>query len=296
MITKGLTMTIVFEAESANYGESIGNIAALKKMVRNRGEQYTYISRQALTYNMREQLHEPIAGVSTSGSGDKKVIQYIKEATIDKFMEVDFFGYLKTEKNTNGLKRSAKVRVSNAISLDTYKGDLDFLTNKGLADRINENMNIAQSEIHKSLYKYTVVVDLDEIGIDNADEENKIELPNNEKNRRVNKLLDVISTLYRDIRGRREDLKPLFIIGGVYDIKNPFFQNIVDVKENNIDFSQIRDGVASDIAKDTQVGIVKGKFQNGSIAEEELQNFHVTSISEFFNLLKKKVTDYYESN
>lgn len=38
MITKGLTMTIVFEAESANYGESIGNIAALKKMVRNRGE------------------------------------------------------------------------------------------------------------------------------------------------------------------------------------------------------------------------------------------------------------------
>lgn len=245
---------------------------------------------------MREQLHEPIAGVSTSGSRNKKAIQYVKEATIDKFMEVDFFGYLKTEKNTNGLKRSAKVRVSNAISLDTYKGDLDFLTNKGLADRINENMNIAQSEIHKSLYKYTVVVDLDEIGIDSADEENKIELPNNEKNRRVNKLLDVISTLYRDIRGRREDLKPLFIIGGVYDIKNPFFQNIVDVKEHNIDFSQIRDGVASDIAKDTQVGIVKGKFQNGSIAEEELQNFHVTSISEFFNLLKKKVTDYYESN
>lgn len=28
---KGLTMTIIFQAESANYGESVGNVASLKK-------------------------------------------------------------------------------------------------------------------------------------------------------------------------------------------------------------------------------------------------------------------------
>ncbi len=55
---KGLTLTIIFEAESANYGESIGNVASLKKVARNNGEQYSYISRQAIRYNIVEQLGE----------------------------------------------------------------------------------------------------------------------------------------------------------------------------------------------------------------------------------------------
>lgn len=213
---KGLTITAIFEAESANYGEAIGNVASLKKVARNNGEQYSYISRQAIRYNIIEQLGEPLAKVSAEGAGEKKVIQFDKDATIKDYPEIDFFGYLKTEKGTGGKKRSAKVRLSNAISLETYKGDLDFLTNKGLADRLNENMNIAQSEIHKSYYCYTITADLDQIGIDEVYE---IELDDSEKSRRVCKLLDTIAMLYRDIRGRREDLKPLFAIGGVYDTK-----------------------------------------------------------------------------
>ena len=31
MNKKGLTISIIFEAESANYGEGIGNISSLKK-------------------------------------------------------------------------------------------------------------------------------------------------------------------------------------------------------------------------------------------------------------------------
>ena len=128
---------------------------------------------------------------------------------------------MKTKKKEDSITRSAKVRLSNAVSLETFKGDLDFLTNKGLADRRNENMNIAQSEIHHSYYRYTITADLDQIGIDEAD---NINLDNSEKARRVNKLLDTVSLLYRDIRGRREDLKPLFAIGGVYDIKILYFK------------------------------------------------------------------------
>lgn len=60
MEKKGLTFTAVFLAQSANYGEGIGNVAALKKISRNRGEQYTYISRQAIRYNIIEQLGEPL--------------------------------------------------------------------------------------------------------------------------------------------------------------------------------------------------------------------------------------------
>lgn len=296
MDKKGLTFTAIFLAESANYGEGIGNVATLKKISRNRGEQYTYISRQAIRYNIVEQLDENKANVKAEGSGDKKVVQFSAETTIKDYPELDFFGYMKTVKGDNSKNRSAIVRLSNAVSLETFKGDLEFLTNKGLVDRIDRNEkvfpNIAQAEIHKSYYKYTVTIDLDKIGIDELDE---IEIENEEKARRVNKLLDTISLLYRDIRGRREDLKPLFIIGGVYDIKNPFFENVVDVRNNKILVEKLTSGIYDFIENDTAVGIVKEQFENDTELETELakRNIKVLNVPEFFKQLKNKIDEYY---
>ncbi len=290
MISKGLSLTIIFQAESANYGESIGNVASLKKISRNAGDQYTYISRQALRYNIIEQLGEDMAPVQAEGSGDKKGIQFSDDATIDKYPEIDFFGYLKTEKGTSGKKRNAKVRLSNAISLETFKGDMDFLTNKGQADKIKENMNIAQAEIHSSYYRYTITVDLDQIG---EDEVYGISLDNKERSRRVQRLLDTIAMLYRDIRGRREDLKPLFAIGGVYSIKNPVFQNVVNVKSNCIGIPAIKGVLYDNIKDDTFCGIVDQKFDNTRELKEELG---AASMPELFTILKQKVGSYYESS
>ena len=296
MDKKGLTFTAIFLAESANYGEGIGNVDTLKKISRNRGEQYTYISRQAIRYNIVEQLGENKANVKAEGSGDKKVVQFSAETTIKDYPELDFFGYMKTIKGDNSKNRSAIVRLSNAVSLETFKGDLEFLTNKGLVDRIDRNEkvfpNIAQAEIHKSYYKYTVTIDLDKIGIDELDE---IEIENEEKARRVNKLLDTISLLYRDIRGRREDLKPLFIIGGVYDIKNPFFENVVDVRNNKILVEKLTSGIYDFIENDTAVGIVKEQFENDTEIETELakRNIKVLNVPEFFKQLKNKIDEYY---
>lgn len=285
---KGLSISMIFEAESANYGESVGNVSSLKKLTRGKGDQYTYISRQAIRYNIIEQLGEELAPVKAEGSGDKKVIQFAEEATIKDYPELDFFGYLKTEKGTGGKKRSAKVRLSNAISLETFKGDLDFLTNKGLADRINSDMNIAQSEIHRSYYRYTIVADLEQIGIDEIYD---IHLDNQEKIRRVYKLLDTIAFLYRDIRGRREDLKPIFAIGGVYDIKNPIFENALDVKNNRLVVKQIESVMFDAIKNDTRCGLIEGKFDNDNEIKERLNPL---PMPEFFNYLKSKVKDYYE--
>ena len=297
MDKKGLTFTAIFLAESANYGEGIGNVATLKKISRNRGEQYTYISRQAIRYNIVEQLGENKANVKAEGSGDKKVVQFYAETTIKDYPELDFFGYMKTVKGDNSKNRSAIVRLSNAVSLETFKGDLEFLTNKGLVDRIDRNEkvfpNIAQAEIHKSYYKYTVTIDLDKIGIDELDE---IEIEKEEKARRVNKLLDTISLLYRDIRGRREDLKPLFIIGGVYDIKNPFFENVVDVRNNKILVEKLTSGIYDFIENDTAAGIVKEQFENDTEIETELskKNIKVLNVPEFFKQLKNKIDEYYK--
>ncbi|MHB8089628.1 MAG: type I-B CRISPR-associated protein Cas7/Cst2/DevR [Anaerolineaceae bacterium] len=290
MKSKGLTITMIFQAESANYGESVGNVASLKKMSRGQGDQYTYISRQALRYNIVEQLGEDLAPVRAEGSGDKKVVQFSEEATIDKYPEIDFFGYLKTEKGSGGKKRSAKVRLSNAISLESYKGDLDFLTNKGQADKIRENMNIAQAEIHRSYYRYTITADLDQIGEDDV---YGISLDNQERSRRVKRLLETISFLYRDIRGRREDLKPLFAIGGVYEIKNPVFQNVVSVKNNCIDVSEIQGVLYDNIKEATYCGVVNKSFDNTTELKDQL---HALSMPDFFSTLKQKVDAYYEGN
>lgn len=295
MNKKGLTATIIFMAESANYGESLGNIANLKKMTRGNGSQYTYISRQALRYNIVEQLDEPLAKLSQDGDNSKAVIQFDKNASVTDFPELDFFGYLKTAKESSGLKRSAKVRLSNAIALEPYLGDTDFLTNMGLAARLraekgnDANNSIAQSQIQRSYYRYTITIDLDQIGIDTVDGTN---LDNAEKSRRVQKLLDTIAFLYRDIRGRREDLKPLFIVGGVYDIKNPVFENIVTVDKNSIKVKPILEAEES-LPNETFTGVVSDQFDNDEQLKTELKAGTIGSV---IKNLKQKVGDYYEGN
>ena len=86
--------------------------------------------------------------------------------------------------------RSAAVRLSNAISLEQYKSDMDFLNNKGLADRINEFPNLANIEQHLSFYTYTITIDLEKIGVDNG-----IELDNSIKAKRVKELLEIVKVL-----------------------------------------------------------------------------------------------------
>lgn len=293
MKIKGLTMSIIIEAESANYGETIGNVASLKKLSRGKGDQYTYISRQALRYNIVNQM-----GVdNTEVDVDKSVVQFAPNATIDMYPEIDLFGYMKTTKKQK--TRSAIVRLSNAISLETFKGDLDFLTNKGLYDRYAKQENksdvvkggsIAQSEIHRSYYAYTITIDLDKVGIDEND---NIEIESSEKANRIIKLLDTIRFLYRDIKGRREDLKPLFAIGGVYDIKNPIFHNALDVKNNRVDVDRVKDVLYEDIEEETFCGLVKGVFENDNEIIKELE---AVAMPKYFDLIKGKVKDYYESN
>ena len=287
MKNKGLILNIIFKASSLNYGEGIGNLSSLKKFSYN-NKQYSYISRQALAYNIREQLNGNITPVEAVGSGDKKALQFLPETNIQDFPELDFFGYLKTTKGENAKSRNAILRISNGISLEEYKGDSDFLTNMGLAKRIDEFANISQSELHTSYYSYSINLDLEKVGIDD-----NIEISKEEKISRVHNLLDTIMFLYRDIRGRRENLSPLFVIGGLYDFKNPFFDNTISIKNNNLDINRIKSGFYELIKKDTLVGLVDNQFDNTESIKEELG---AIGILEFFSTLKDKVSEYYESN
>lgn len=300
MENKGLTLSIIFEAESANYGEGFGNISSLKKMSRGDGYSYSYISRQAMRYNIIEQLKWSNTPVSDADV----VAQYEKDTSIKDYPEIDLFGYMKTGDNSINKKsniRAATVRLSNAIALENYNSDLDFLTNMALAKRNNLDNAIAQSEIHKSYYAYTITIDLDRVGIDEVITEyvkgkepkkEKIEIGKSERAKRVNDLLKILKTLYRDIRGRRENLTPIFIIGGVYNIKNPFFENRLRVNKNCLDIKTILNTINIDkeVKNNTVSGYIGNIFNNSKEIEEELKT---KSISEVFDYLSEEVNKYY---
>jgi CRISPR-associated protein Cst2 len=307
MKSKGLTITVVFEAESANYGEGIGNVTSLKKISRGNGESYSYISRQAMRYNIVNQMVELSDGYQLAPVSHEGTIQFHPDATIKDNFEIDLFGYMKTKGGEGANTRSAVARLSNAVSLETFNGDLDFLTNKGLFDRLSEQDkkkagdsgdevesvkggNIAQSEIHKSFYTYTLAVDLDKVGVD-GEGDKKIEIDNKEKYNRLNLLLKILNFLYRDIKGRRENLSPLFIIGGVYDIKNPFFMNGIKLTGHKLAVNRIKNILDKDphIADNTFVGYVENTFDN----DEEIKELNYLPVGKVFENIAQKLNDYY---
>lgn len=299
---KALTITIVFKAQSLNYGEGIANISELKKLTRANGNLYTFASRQCLRYDvvrMGNELYDWNLQVVDKSKG---TIQFRDDINIDKSEEMDLFGYMKTSKKEaeskgGSLIRSAVVRLSNAISLEPFRSDMDFLNNKGLADRIGEHPNLANVEQHLSLYTYTITMDLSKIGVDGD-----IILDESIRCKRVNQLLEVIKVLNRQIRGRQENLAPLFIIGGIYPIANPFFLGRIKVNANkegySIDTNILNETLETkflgeEIKDLTSVGIVDGMFKN----KDEFKTImpqKVISVEKFFDELEEKVNKYYE--
>ncbi len=300
-VKRGLTITMIFKAQSLNYGEGIGNISELKKLSRGDGSTYTFASRQALRYDIVRLGNKMFGWNLEVVDKSKGTIQFKDDLTIKDSQEMDLFGYMKTAKKTENEDggsniRSAAVRLSHAISLEEYKSDMEFLNNKGLADRIADFPNLANIEQHLSYYAYTITIDLEKVGIDGD-----VNLDNSTKAQRVKELLEIIKVLNREIRGREENLSPIFIIGGIYKLNSPFFLGRIKLigkdGEFSIDTEMLKDTTTlklgdDSIEKDTYVGIVKNSFKN----EEEIKsNFTTMNIQEFFENLENKVDEYYSN-
>lgn len=297
----GLTITMIFKAQSLNYGEGIGNISELKKLSRGDGSTYTFASRQALRYDIARLGNKMFGWNLEVVDKSKGTVQFKDELSIKDSEEMDLFGYMKTSKKTDDTNggsniRSAAVRLSNAISLEEYKSDMDFLNNKGLADRINEFPNLANVEQHLSYYTYTVTIDLDKVGIDGG-----IVLENETRKERVIQLLEILKVLNREIRGREENLSPIFVIGGLYTLNSPFFLGRIQLNgkdgEYSIDTQMLKDTMTLKIGEnkiedDTKVGIVKNGLKNEKEIEEVFEG-KVMNIQEFFEYLENQVSEYY---
>lgn len=298
---KGLTISTIFDAMSLNYGEGIGNISELKKLSRS-GELYSYESRQAIRYDIYRMLKEVfnIDDKEDPLTAQNEVVQFKSDANIKDYIEADFFGYMKTEKSNNSITRAASVRISPAVALEPMNLDVEFGTNLNFAQRAGANPNPFQFEHQSSLYSYTITIELDKIG---KDENDDIDLEPKEKANRVNMLLDVLKILNRNIKGRMESLNPLFAIGGVYGIKNPFFLGRLKIDYNQESrkysintslISSILDMCFGEekVKNNTYIGFVDGYWNN----EEEIKNLleqRAYNVNDFFEKLKEEVSGYY---
>ncbi|MFT9848918.1 type I-B CRISPR-associated protein Cas7/Cst2/DevR [Aneurinibacillus sp. REN35] len=292
---RALTMTIVFRGNSLNYGEGIGNISELKKIHRGNGDVFTFASRQSLRYDMVRLGNEWFDWNLDTVDKTKGTVQFKESISIKESTEMDLFGYLKTGKKSE--KRPAVARLSHAVSLEPYRSDMEFLNNMGLAERINEDPNLANIEQHDSLYAYTLTLDLNRVGKDG-----EIKLSTEEKIKRIHELLDIVKLLNRNIRGRQETLSPLFVIGGIYKAANPFFLGRVHLMPQSKDWrikteairSTLETSFGGEIVKEqTYIGYINGIFGN----EEEFQQLveeRAGSVENFFEYIKAEIVQYFE--
>ena len=325
--TKGmLTLTIITQkATSLNYGENIGNVSILKKLSLGDNSQITYVSDKALKYDIRRKgkeekgwrlLDEKVKELVMRSLKNKKLdVDDFGKALLQTYEEFDLFGGLLT--NLKGVeskkvelsygdsvKRTAPVKLTYAFSISKFQGDMDFMNNIDAYNRYIKHIEqkeaqvITQSEQHTAHYYYTIAVDLDRIGVWETENGTEEVVPAEEKAKRVKDLLDIIRTLSRQIRGRYENLSPIFVIGGIYKIKNPFFMGSIFAKETEdgkllLDVARILDckGIIPEEERDKTIcGLLSGYFANEDEIREKL---NCKSVGEVFEELKKKVEESY---
>ncbi len=327
-----LTLTIITQrATSLNYGENIGNVSILKKLSLGDNSQITYVSDKALKYEIRKMGKErfgwnlldekvkEILGKHSKKSEEGKKSKIILDVNsfgkelIEKYQEFDLFGGLMTNlKGADGekvdssytVKRSSPVKLTYTFSISKFQGDMDFMNNIDAYNRYirhveeKEAQVITQSEQHTAHYYYTIAIDLDRIGVWESENETVDVISPEEKAKRVKELLDIIRTLSRQIRGRHENLSPIFVIGGIYKIKNPFFLGCISAEETEdgklvLDIDRILDCnglIPEEERANTLCGLIRGFFINEQEIREKL---NCKSVGEVFEELKKKVEEVY---
>ncbi len=342
---KGLTLTIITpKVGGLNYGETIGNVITHKKITTGSGAQLTYASDKALKYEIRHQgaerfgwrlldkkLQELIKDnlkKSQKGKNKKGIVLNVDnfaKKLIEEYEEFDLFGGLFTKiknpesgKEVNlsddydSVKRTASVNVTYAFSIEPYKGDMDFMNNIDAYNRYikyfekKDSQVIVNSETPYAHYRYTITVDLDRIGVwEPLEGEHEKVLEPEKCKKRVVQLLEVIKNLSRRVKGRRESLSPIFVIGGVFSVKNPFFLDAIKARETEngklyLEVEPILEAIElipEGERNKVVCGISKGYFANTEEIEKKLQGkeIQVLSVGKAFNEYKKQVEEYYNN-
>lgn len=256
-----LTLTILTESPVAlSYDQGSGNYNEIKKYHYG-NKVYSRTGVSTITYEMRKQLHQQhgwqLSDIVLNKAKKKVKNLYPTESSYElatkSGLEADIFGYLIPNKQ---LSKTSPLRIIPFKSVYPYKNDVQLITNKGFLDRslnrqyyksngkdpeedIPNTQAFANEEIFGGYYTWTITIELDRFGVLEV-KDGKYLLPDERqyfsRELRVEALkdiLDVITSLTRDIRHKKVLLKPIAVFGGIFKNTIPYFWNDIILDEEN---------------------------------------------------------------
>ena len=274
-----------------------GNLTTIKKVTDYKGNEFVYLSGQALRRYLKDtlsQLGAKISEISESGEptikdGDKyidlnkKWNDKTKELVYKSVVDLDLFGFMFPKT----FRRWSVVKVAPMLSLLPYKGEVEYLTRKQKSD--GKSGNIVQIEIDTlNFMRGNIMVNLEHLGseVDEFTYEIKPILSKEEKKERLSLLIDAIKFLNGGAKQARnlEDIAPKFVVVTKQKTGNPFLLNVLKVdEEGNIDIDILKEAIKESGVDEYYIGISKGIFNN----EDEIRKeFEVMSVNEALDRLK----------
>ena len=291
MKKNSLTLTVVANMTS-NYSESLGNIASVQKVFKNR-KIYSMRSRESLKNAIMVQsgMYDDLE-TSLDGAAQKKVSEELNASNC-RALEG---GYMNTQGTT--YVRKSSFYLTDAVAAEHFVNETRFHNNLYLATNYAKEQGISvqsnggsaglmpyQYEYDKSLKIYSMTIDLEMIG---KDENFHEEADAKEKAERVIALLDAVENLSLVVRGNLDNAEPVFVVGGLSERKTHYFENVVHVEEEKLILSE---DLKIKLEKGFQEGLLRGNLlQNEEEIEKELAP---VSVPVFFENLRKQVLDYY---
>jgi CRISPR-associated protein Cst2 len=213
-------------AANVNASHTEGTVIVAKKVTLPDGTTVPYISGQAIRRMLRDRLEElgyPLSEPFATVSG-QEVTPPVRPWD---FIDEDLFGYLDP---SGGRRRTSPVRVSAAVGLFPFQGDRDLGTRS--FERFGQEMaaggNMFETELYANLFKGTVLVELDRVGVFKpieTGEKNERTLPADERTKRLQTLFEALNILWGGGRTARmlADLSPKFLAYARLRVKHPVF-------------------------------------------------------------------------
>jgi CRISPR-associated protein Cst2 len=213
-------------AANVNASHTEGNVVVAKKVTLPDGSTIPYISGQAVRRMLRDRLEElgyPLSEPFARVEG-QEVTPPVRPW---EFVDEDLFGYLDP---SGGRRRTSPVRVSAAVGLFPFQGDRDLGTRS--FERFGQAMaaggNMFETELYANLFKGTVLVELDRVGVFRPleiGEDAERALPVDERRKRLQTLFEALNLLWGGGRTARmlADLSPKFLAYARLRVKHPVF-------------------------------------------------------------------------
>lgn len=286
-----------------------GNVTVMKKISNGKGDEFAYVSGQALRHYMKEtllQLGENITEVDEKGEptfrdengktidlNNAKNWEKYREKAFKEFADLDLFGYMFPK----ATRRWSPVKVSPLISILPYKGEFDYLTRKQKPKKNGDRSgNIVQVEVDTmNFMRGNIIVNTAHIGnkIDEYTYEAAEILNEDEKAKRLNVFLEAIKHFNGGAKQARnlEDISPKFIIIAEQKTGNPFLLNSLDVdSEGNINIANIKEAIEDNKVERLIIGIAKGIFANEDEIKSTFENVTTVNkaIDSYKDMLKSK--------